>query len=92
MHPKSWLCENWNCRKRNKAAGGVCQGCQSKLHHTRKRIEREGLIVDTAGGLWWIWTAKGEVLVLGKATRGEAVRSLAWDGEHEDKTVGATAP
>lgn len=91
--PKSRKCPG--CGNRTTAAGSDdtgCRSCQSKLFHTRKRIEREGLIVDTAGGLWWVWDARGTVLVLGKATKGAAIRSLAWEGEHEDESVGAAAP
>lgn len=55
-----------------------CRTCKSKLHHAYKRIETEGLIVDTAGtGAWWVWSKAGEVLVIGKTTRTAAIWALA---------------
>ncbi len=56
-----------------------CQSCKSKCFHTCKRIAKEGLLVDTAGGAWWIWDAKGEVLVIGRDTKSEAIKALAFD-------------
>lgn len=65
------------CGHRTRASGGRCQSCKSKLFHASKRVEKEGLIVDQAGGGWWVWDAKGEVLVIGKDTKSEAYKALA---------------
>jgi len=66
------------CGERTSAHGDFCRTCQSKLHHAHKRIEREGLIVDKAGGSWWIWDAKGEVLVIGVESKRAAIEALAF--------------
>jgi hypothetical protein len=65
------------CGERTRACGAHCRSCQSARHQTFKRIEAEGLIVDEAGGSWWVWTAKGEVLVIGKDTKNDAIDALA---------------
>jgi hypothetical protein len=44
-----------------------------------KRVEKEGLMVDTAGGSWWVWDKHGKVLVIGKPTKTEAVIGLEQD-------------
>jgi len=56
-----------------------CQRCKSKRFHARKRIDAEGLILDEAGGAWWVWDAKGTVLVIGKNTKQEAFNALAFE-------------
>lgn len=71
------------CGHRTTASGSYCRGCQSKLFHARKRIANEGLLVDTAGGSWWVWDPKGEVLVIGKDTRLEAIHALAFGDPDE---------
>lgn len=65
------------CGARTVGCTGLCRGCKSKRHHAYARIEREGLLLDVAGGAWWVWTARGDALVTGCDTRGEAVRALA---------------
>jgi hypothetical protein len=65
------------CGARTAGYTGLCRGCKSRKHHAWKRIEREGLILDTAGGSWWVWTARGDVLVMGYETKAGAVRALA---------------
>lgn len=82
MSSKSRLCL-W-CGARTTASGGYCQTCKSKRHHAGERIKREGLIVDQAGGSWWIWDAKGGVLVMGQPTKGAAINALAFGDEVDD--------
>jgi len=65
------------CGIKKRASGSYCQKCKSAVHHAIRRIEDESLIVDTAGGAWWVWTAKGEVLVVGKDTKPDAIYDLA---------------
>ena len=87
------------CGKKHGAAGAFCQGaqgrqgCKSKWHHAHKRIKEEELIVDTAGQSWWIWDKKGDVLVMGKPSKFEAIKALAFgddDDESADDDVPAT--
>ena len=80
------------CGNRTSASSGNCQSCKSKFFHAQKRIKKEGLIVDTVlgdsvsrdGRDWWIWDAKGNVLVLGKPTKGAAIWALALGATEED--------
>lgn len=73
------------CGERTAASGQLCRTCRSTAFHARKRIEKEGLIVDLAGPSWWIWDKKGEVLVLGKNTRLEAILTLGRGEEPSDE-------
>lgn len=41
--------------------------------------------MDLAGPSWWIWDKKGEVLVLGKNTRLEAILTLGRGEEPSDE-------
>ena len=77
------------CGKSTKASGSYCQTCKSKVHHAHKRIKREGLLVDVVGGSWWVWTAKGKVLVIGKDSKQAAIYALACgeDAESEDEVT-----
>src|SRR5574342_768571 len=65
------------CGARTTASGGYCQRCKSLRHHGYKRIKDEDLILDQAGGSWWIWDRRGDVLVSGKPTAGQAAIALA---------------
>lgn len=65
------------CEAETTGYTGRCRTCKSKLHHAFKRIDAEKLIIDEAGGGWWVWSAKGDVLVIGQATRELAIRELA---------------
>jgi hypothetical protein len=72
------------CSARTTASGGYCQRCKSLRHHGYKRIKEENLIVDQAGGAWWIWDARGDVLVAGKPTRDAAILALVLGDVEED--------
>ncbi|HSX22525.1 MAG TPA: hypothetical protein VLE97_07115 [Gaiellaceae bacterium] len=65
------------CGARTTASAGYCQRCKSLRHHGYKRIKAEDLILDQAGGSWWIWDRRGDVLVSGKPTAGQAAIALA---------------
>ena len=73
-HARSSRCEG--CGSRTTVAGSFCRSCQSTLVQARKRVKREGLLVDTAGGSWWVWDPKGTVLVIGKPNKQEALLAL----------------
>ena len=79
------------CGTRTSSSTGYCQRCKSLRHHGYKRIKADNLILDQAGGSWWIWNARGDVLVAGKPTAGEAVIALsAGEGDVEDDEDHAT--
>jgi hypothetical protein len=64
------------CAARTISSTGLCQKCKSARHHGFKRIRNEDLIVDEAGGAWWVWTEHGEVLVVGRSTKQDAIVAL----------------
>ena len=55
-------------------------------HHGYKQVREDHLVLDQAGGSWWIWDPRGEVLVAGKPTKDAAVIALA-AGDTEDEDV-----
>lgn len=67
------------CTARTKGHTGRCRTCKFMVRRCYKRVEAEGLIVDVAGGSWWVWDPKGKVLVIGKATKLEAIVGLERD-------------
>ena len=78
---KTRRCEG--CGGLNRASGDFCRTCKSAVHHALVRVRQEGLLVDVAGGSWWVWSPAGEVLVLGKDTKRAAVYALAMGEELE---------
>lgn len=64
------------CDARTTSHTGYCRWCKSKRHRGYARIEDERLVVDQAGGAWWIWDARGDVLVAGKPTKDAAIITL----------------
>jgi len=47
-------------------------------------VEAGKYLIDLAGGSWWVWTDKGEVVVIGKSTKQQAFNCLA----HGDPDMG----
>jgi hypothetical protein len=45
-------------------------------HRGHRLLQEEDLVLDEAGGAWWIWNRRGDVVVSGKPTRAEAVIAL----------------
>ena len=58
---------------------GRCRTCKFAYQRAFARIEKESLLVDTAGGSWWVWDKKGEVLVIGRDTKVQAIIALDQD-------------
>jgi len=58
------------------ASAGYCQRCKSLRHRGYKRLKEENLLLDEAGGAWWIWDPRGDVLVSGKPTKDAAIIAL----------------
>ena len=72
------------CGTRTTATAGFCQRCKSLRHRGYKQVREDHLLLDQAGGSWWIWDPRGEVLVSGKPTRDAAVITLAAGDTEED--------
>jgi hypothetical protein len=79
------------CGKRTFGSTGYCQSCKSKRHHGYKRIKEEGLLLDKAGGAYWIWNSRGDVIVTGKPTAVAAVIALV-EGDVEDDDINEDVP
>ena len=79
------------CSARTTASGYFCQRCKSLRHHGLKQIKKEHLLLDQAGGSWWIWNPRGDVLVSGKPTASEAVIALAAGEDLVDNADETTA-
>jgi hypothetical protein len=70
------------CGTKTTSSWDLCRACKSALHHGHKRVEAEGLIVDETvrgAGSWWVWSPKGEVLVLGRTSKRDAIIALMLD-------------
>jgi hypothetical protein len=65
------------CGERTTASGPYCRTCQSKRFHARQDIKAGKYILDQVGGAWWVWTDKGEVVVIGRETKELAFHCLA---------------
>ena len=75
------------CGTRTTASAGYCQSCKSKRHHGYKRLKEENLLLDEAGGAWWIWDQRGDVVVIGKPTREAAIIALGGGEDDVDDDV-----
>ena len=73
------------CGTSTRGCSGLCRTCKSADFHANRRIKDEKLIVDVAGGSWWVWDAKGTVLVIGKATKYMALKALALGDEDQEE-------
>ena len=87
MATRSSKCKT--CGTRTSASAGYCQRCKSLRHHGHKRLKEEKLLLDEAGGAWWVWDARGDVVVAGKPTRDAAILALGAgaDGADDDTDV-----
>ena len=79
------------CGVRTTSYTGYCQSCKAKRRRGYKRIKEENLLLDEAGGAWWIWNPRGDVVVAGKPTKDAAVIALA-TGDVEDDDDAESAP
>jgi hypothetical protein len=51
-----------NCEVPTTGSTGRCRTCKHALIRGGRRARAEKLLVDTAGGAWWVWAPNGEVL------------------------------
>lgn len=64
------------CGVRIQGSSGHCRTHKFAIRRAAARVRRESLLVDVAGKAWWIWDAKGEVLVIGQDSRAKALAML----------------
>lgn len=75
-----------SCGVRTRGCMGFCRTCKWARHHAWERVKAEGLLVDTAGGSWWVWDSRGEILAGPSESRFDVMGMLArglgpFDGE-----------
>jgi len=64
------------CGTRIQGHTGHCRTHKFAIRRAGARVREEGLIVDFIGKAWWIWDAKGEVLVIGQDSKAKALAAL----------------
>lgn len=72
------------CGERTTASGAFCRTCQRQTGEAKAAVKKQSLIVDQAGGSWWVWSPRGDVLVIGKPTRQSALLALVRGEDEED--------
>jgi hypothetical protein len=75
------------CGERTTAAGAFCRTCQRQLGEAKAAVKKQSLLVDQAGGSWWVWSPRGEVLTIGKPTRQSALLSLVRGDDEEPPSM-----
>ena len=69
------------CGIRIRGCTGRCRTHKFAIRRAAKRVRAEGLVVDQAGGAWWVWDSKGNVLVVGESSKVKALAALDLGGE-----------
>lgn len=64
------------CGIRIQGSSGHCRAHKFAIRRASRRIREESLIVDFVGKGWWIWDARGEVLVIGQDSKVKAYAML----------------
>ncbi len=64
------------CDVRIQGSSGHCRTHKFAIRRAGERLRSEGLILDYVGKAWWIWDARGDVLVLGQPNRAKALALL----------------
>lgn len=64
------------CGSKKAGHTDYCRTHKFAVRFAARRVAAECLIVDVAGGSWWVWDAKGEVLVIGEDSRAKALAAL----------------
>jgi hypothetical protein len=59
------------CGKRTSCVD-LCLTCKTELRRAFRRVEKNGILIDVAGGAWWAWDRIGNVLA-GPCDRGDQV-------------------
>lgn len=68
------------CGDKKTGCTDYCRTHKFAVRAGARRIAKEGLLVDRAGGAWWVWDARGLVLVIGMDTKPMALACLAAGG------------
>lgn len=64
------------CDVRIRGSSGHCRTHKFAIRRAGVRLRKDGLIMDWVGNAWWIWDARGEVLVIGQPSKAKALALL----------------
>lgn len=64
------------CGVRKRGSTDFCRTHRFAVRRGMRRMNEDNLIVDVAGGGWWAWTLRGEVVVIGQNSRVEVLAEL----------------
>ena len=70
----------FDCGGRNRASGDRCRACRKKVRQMNRQADALGWTVDRAGGGWWVWSARGDVLGMGDRRNQALAQALAGHG------------
>lgn len=70
------------CGGRTKASGGLCLTHKTARNRGADRVRYDNLLVDEAGGAFWVWDSRGEVLVTAQKDRTTALIVLGLGAEN----------
>ncbi len=75
-------CKVCGCRKVGHT--DYCRTHKFAVRAGARQVAKEGLIIDLAGGSWWVWDARGIVLVIGQDSKPKALAILAAGGNVDE--------
>lgn len=64
------------CGTRIQGCTGHCRTHKFAIRRAARRVRAESLVVEQAGGAWWVWDAKGNTLVIGQDSKVKALAAL----------------
>lgn len=64
------------CGTKIQGSSGYCRTHKFAVRRAGARVRTDGLVLDFVGKAWWIWDARGDVLVIGQDSKGKALAAL----------------
>lgn len=64
------------CGTKKTGCTDFCRTHKFAIRRALRRVRTESLTVDRAGGAWWVWNARGDVLVIGQDSKVAALAAL----------------
>lgn len=72
------------CGTRIQGCTGHCRTHKFAIRRAGRRVREESLLVDQAGGAWWVWDSKGNVLVVAQDSKVKALAALDCGADEEE--------
>lgn len=69
------------CGVKKSGCTDYCRTHKFAVRAGARRVAAESLLVDQAGGAWWVWNPRGDVLVIGQDSKAAALAALATGAE-----------